>query len=62
MKAIKTVIAYQTGTKQYLESFITVAEKGANAVANLFNAHPKLLSQEITILSVTQYDHSGTKL
>lgn len=59
MKALKTVVAYSTGTQSYVQSFLTVAEKGADSVANLFKAHPELLSRGVTINSVKQYDHKG---
>ena len=59
MTALKTVISYSIGNTTYLQSFITVAEMGANAVANLFKAHPELLSRTVTINSVTQYNGKG---
>lgn len=62
MKAIKTVVAYSVGNRNFVESFITVAEMGANGIANLFKAHPELLQQQVTINSVTQYDSNNRKV
>ena len=59
MKSLKTVIAYQRHNRTYLESFITVAEKGANAVSNLLKAHPVLLAEGVNILSVRQYENGN---